>query len=299
MVMIESTWLRAFAAFAEDANISRAARRLHLSQPAVHAQLRKLSAELGVSLYRRAGRGLVLTPEGIEVAAFARGLEEQSRELIARMSGSAAEDRIVLAAGPGALLYVIGEGLRAFTKQRKTRLDLLTADASSAIEAVRSGLAHVGVGALDAAPGDLEVHALSSVEQMLVVRREHPLARQRHVSIPKLAGERFVLPPEGRPHRAMLDAAFRAHGTEVALGATATGWELTLKLVELGFGIAIVNACCRVTRGLVTRPIRDLPAVRYTAFTRRRPREQVAELVRLLLSKGDAWRERAHSVTFR
>ncbi len=294
--MIETTWLRAFAAFAEDANISRAARRLHLSQPAVHAQLQKLSVELGVTLYRRAGKGLVLTPEGVLVAAFARGVEEQTRELVARVSGAAGDDRLVLAAGAGALLYIVGEGLRTFKQQTKTRLELLTADATAAIEAVRSGLAHVGVGAVDAVPDDIEAHALTSVGQVLVVRREHRLARRRQVSIPSLAGERLILPPEGRPHRAMLDAAFGAHGIVVALGATATGWELTSKLVELGFGVAVINACCRVPAGLVTRAIRDLPAVRYAAFTRRRPRAQAAELVRLLVSKGDAWRERARPV---
>jgi DNA-binding transcriptional LysR family regulator len=294
--MIETGWLRAFAAFAEDANISRAARRLHLSQPAVHAQLRRLSEELGVVLYRRVGRGLTLTREGIEVAAFARGMEEQTRELMARMAGSAGEGRVVLAAGPGALLYVIGEGLRAFTRQGKTRLELLNADAMTAVEAVQSGLAHVGVAAVDRAPDDLETHALTSVGQVLVVPRGHRLARVRQVSIPRLAGERFVLPPEGRPHRATLDAAFRAHGMEVTLGATATGWELTLKLVELGFGIAIVNGCCRIPRGLLARPVRELPAVRYVAFTRRRPAAGAVGLLQHLLARKDAWRGRAPQV---
>src|SRR6185436_6917897 len=84
---IESSWLRAFAAFAEDPNLSRTARRLHLSQPAVHAQLARLSEALAVPLYRRAGRALVLTREGTEVAAFARESEERAREIVARMRG--------------------------------------------------------------------------------------------------------------------------------------------------------------------------------------------------------------------
>jgi hypothetical protein len=52
---LRTSRLRAFAAFAEDANMSRAARRLHLSQPAVHAQLRRLSEALGAPLYQRLG----------------------------------------------------------------------------------------------------------------------------------------------------------------------------------------------------------------------------------------------------
>jgi len=95
----------------------------------------------------------------------------------------------------------------------------------------------------------------------------------------------------------MLDSVFRSHGIEVALGATASGWELTLKLVELGFGVAVVNACCRVPRGLVVRLFRELPTVRYVAFTRPRPRAAAVDRLRSLLVKKDAWRERGRAVT--
>ena len=290
--MIESAWLRAFAAFAEDANISRAARRLHLSQPAVHAQLRRLSEALGVTLYRRAGRGLVLTTEGVEVAAFAREREERERELVARLADEPSDGRLVLAAGAGSLLYVISEGLRAFTKLRRTRLELLTADAPAALDAVRSGLAHVGVGAMETVPPGLVGHPLTTVEQVLVVKRDHPIAQRRRVRIEHFRDERLIVPPEGRPHRVMLDAALRGAGVPVAIGATASGWELALKLVDLGFGIAVVNGCCRIPKGLVARPVVELPVVRFFAFTRARARGPVAELVRLLVANGEAWRNR-------
>jgi len=117
--------------------MSQAARRLHLSQPAVHAQLRRLSEELGATLYRRAGRGLALTNEGKEVAAFARDLEERTRSLAERLRGEVGPSRVVLAAGAGARLYVIGDGLRAYSKRRGSRIDLLTLDATAAFDAVR------------------------------------------------------------------------------------------------------------------------------------------------------------------
>jgi len=97
--------LRTFAAFAEDTNLSRTARRLHLSQPAVHAQLEALGDELAavcarpVPVYQRAGRGLVLTDEGIELAAFARELGTRADELVARLRGDRAEQPVILAAG--------------------------------------------------------------------------------------------------------------------------------------------------------------------------------------------------------
>lgn len=104
---LDETALRTFASFAEDANLSRAAKRLHLSQPAVHAQIKRLEEALAVPLYRRVGRTLALTREGVEVAAFAREQAERTRELVARVRGEPDEARVVLAAGAGALLHVL------------------------------------------------------------------------------------------------------------------------------------------------------------------------------------------------
>jgi DNA-binding transcriptional LysR family regulator len=288
--MIETSWLQAFSAFAEDANMSHAARRLHISQPAVHAQIRRLSEELGVTLYRRAGRGLVLTEEGTEVAAFARDLAERTERLALRVRGRQGPERIVLASGAGALLYIVAEGLRAFTKRKTTRLEVIALDASAAFDAVRSGIAHVGIAAAEAAPEDLECHRITSVGQVVAMPRTHPLARQRSVSLEKLDGERMILPPAGRPHRKTLDAALQGRGVRVEVVATARGWELTVKLVELGFGVAIVNGCCTLPRAVVARPVPQLPAVTYLAFTRAGPSETAASLVRTLVQHGDGWR---------
>ncbi|HBQ14955.1 MAG TPA: transcriptional regulator, partial [Myxococcales bacterium] len=67
-------WLRAFVVFAEHLNFTRAAEALHLSQPALHVQVKKLGEQLEVTLYERRGRALVLTDEGREVLAFGREL---------------------------------------------------------------------------------------------------------------------------------------------------------------------------------------------------------------------------------
>ncbi|HWU91108.1 MAG TPA: LysR family transcriptional regulator [Kofleriaceae bacterium] len=279
--MIPSEWLHAFTVFAEDANLSRAAKRLALSQPAVHAQLRRLSELLGVPLYRRVGRGLALTREGIEVAAFARGAEERSREFVARLRGEETDRRIVVTAGAGALLHVIAEGLRAFARTYDGRLEFVTADAAAAVDATQSGAAHVGVAALGAAPDSLVSYRLAEVRQVLVMPRDHRLARRRRVRLGELAGERLVLPPAGRPQRAVLDAALA--GVGVRVGAIASGWDVVLRLVELGVGIAVMNSNVPVPRGLLARTLNELPVVRYFVFTRPHPRADVVTCVDALV----------------
>lgn len=292
--MIDSDALRTFACFAEDANLSRAAKRLHLSQPAVHAHVKRLEASLGVPLYRRSGRSLTLTPEGVEVAAFARESAERTRELVLRLRGEPDDGRVVLAAGAGALLHVLGDAIRHFTRTHAGSLEVRTCDGPSALAAVREGTAHVGVTVLenDEAAAGLDVHTVTTVPQVLVVPRAHPLARRRGIHLAHLAGERLVMPPPGRPQRLALDVAFAARTIRPRVAAVATGWELVVHLVSVGAGIAIVNACVALPRALVARPLRELPSQRYVAFVRGRPKAAAAELVRAIVDRGDAWKGR-------
>ena len=139
---------------------------------------------------------------------------------------------------------------------------------------------------------ELVVTVLSDVPQALVMLRSHRLARRRTLKIEGLAGESMILPPRGRTQRAVLDAAFAAAGVEVHVAATAVGWDVLVRLVALGLGIAVVNASVRLPSGLVARPIRSLPGVRYVAVTRRSPSDRVGHLIEALARHGNAWRDR-------
>lgn len=265
--MIDSTRLRTLAAFAEDTNLSRTARRLHLSQPAVHAQLKALAEEVGAPLYRRDGRQLVLTPQGAEVAAFARDQAERCTELQAKLRGEAHSLPIVLATGAGALVHLLGPGLRTFTRSG-ARLRVVTAGAAQSLELVRKGLAHVGVAVLPDLPTDLEHHLLVQSKQVAVVPRTHALARRRSLRLVHLRGQQVIVPPEGGPQHAALQAAFAQHGVHVDVVATTRGWEAVLSLVELGVGIGFVNDTCVVGKRVRAYPLPELPPVAYRIFTR-------------------------------
>jgi DNA-binding transcriptional LysR family regulator len=107
--MIDSR-LASFLAFGEELNFTRAAARLHLSQPALHVQIRKLAEDVGDPLYRRVGRALELTPAGRELLGFGRELRDRTDSFLASLRG-ASPQRVVLAAGEGALLYSLGPAI--------------------------------------------------------------------------------------------------------------------------------------------------------------------------------------------
>ncbi len=71
------TQLRYFVAVAEEGQVSRAAKRLHVSQPPMSQRLKELESELGVSLFERAPRGMRLTQQGAQFLLTARSVLEQ------------------------------------------------------------------------------------------------------------------------------------------------------------------------------------------------------------------------------
>jgi DNA-binding transcriptional LysR family regulator len=270
--------LEAFVAFAESGSFTRAAKAIHISQPALFMQVRKLAEELGVELYARRGARVLLTPEGERVAAFGRELRAQASALEAALRGEPIEAPLVLAAGEGAYLYLLGPALRAMSSTRTSTsvgpLRLITRDGEGTLQAVRSGEAHLGVLAVDAMTGTHSISGgvtaspLTEVGHVLAVPRRHALAARRRIRLADLAGMPLVAPERGRPHRAMLERALASAGVRCEVVVEANGWELMLHFVSLGTGVAIVNACCRMPAGVVARPIEGLTSVRYFVVRR-------------------------------
>ena len=289
---LDAEQLDAFVTFAEHLNFTRAARARRVSQPALHTQVRKLSEALGVTLYERRGNRLALTPHGQRVLGFGRDARDRMRALVAELSHREVRGPIVLCAGEGSYLYLLGEGLRRFTAERPSELRLLVRDHEGTVAAVRTGEAHLGVASLDAPPAGLDARPLTEVGQVVVLPASHPLAAKKQVRLRDLAGERLVVPPEGRPHRTMIAQALRAAGVRWQVAVEASGWELLVRFAELGLGLAIVNAFCRIPPGLVARPMPELPSRTYHLLQRTEAAREgsVAALAEALSREAGAWR---------
>jgi LysR family transcriptional regulator, low CO2-responsive transcriptional regulator len=265
MALVSGDALSAFAVFAEHLNFTRAAADLHISQPALHVKVAKLARALDRPLYHRSGRRLVLTPDGEAVARFARDHDDRLARFLGELRATPPHQPVVLAAGQGAYLYLLGDVVR---EALPARLRLVNGDRSHTLAAVRTGRAHLGVAVLETLPDDLTTELLASYPQAAILPAAHPLARRRRLRLRDLAGAALVVPPPHRPHRIALERALRAAGVEWSVAVEAEGWPLTLHFVSLGLGLAVVNGCVTPTAGLVSRPVADLPDIPYYAFHR-------------------------------
>ena len=250
----------AFGVFARHLNFTHAAEELHLSQPSLHAKINKLGKSLGVELYERRGRDLVLTAAGESLAGFAADTECAANQFFRRLRDQ--PPRLSVFAGRAMLRWVLDERISVAVKAN-VEVDVTEADREASLEALADGRADVIGIAADPPPAMLESLSVATVDQMLIVPRRHRLAKMRSVRLEEFVEETLILPPRGRPHRDRVERAFAEVSHSPRVVTEVDGWELIAHLASLGLGNAIVNGLVPAPKGMVAVPIADLPPIDY------------------------------------
>lgn len=186
--------IRYFVAVAEAGNITRAAERLHLSQPSLSAAIRRLEAQLGVELLLRHGRRVTVSPAGAELARLGRELLAQADSVVAlvRDTATAKATRLRLGASPTARYGITPRLLAACADHVPAAMLYTTEDTTGAL------LRDVEHGALDLAvtfcapdlPSEsVALHPLAEEPAIVHLPDTHPLADRDAVTLHDLAGE--------------------------------------------------------------------------------------------------------------
>jgi DNA-binding transcriptional LysR family regulator len=277
--LLEADALRAFAVFARHRNFTAAAAELRISQPSLHVKVNKLARGLGVELYRRQGRTLILTDQGIAIQAFAEDSLRRVGDLLADLRDE--HPLVRVAAGRGTLRWVISPAIRAITRSGRG-LRVIAADRETALANVANGEADLAVVAFDPPPPGLRSRSIAAYPQVLVLAKDHPLATRRKVRLSDVDGMDLVVPPAGRPHRRALEQALHAAGARWHVAAEVDGWDLLVHFAALGLGATVVNGCVRLPAGLRGIPVTDLPEIRYWAAWRPQRAAMLTDVLRHL-----------------
>lgn len=160
--------LRAFAVVAEENNISRAAQRLFISQPPLSRHMRQLEAQLGVTLFQRHSKGLILTDAGREVLGIIRPMLALQARTLAALSELSAQSPQPLRLG---LTTAFEQGIFAAVESalsKHTRTLHITRHASPALaQQVRKGKLDAALVALPLNTEGLHLHPLPYHEPLI------------------------------------------------------------------------------------------------------------------------------------
>jgi DNA-binding transcriptional LysR family regulator len=260
---IDTRLLRYFAAVAEEGNLTRAAERLFVSQPALTKQVKQLEAQLGVQLFTRSRAGMALTEPGRTLAEWVPDLlaswDQVQRETKAVASRAAKVLRVGFIAS--AANEATPQIINAFAAKRPGwRVEMRQASWSNPT----AGLAE---GDVDAAllrlpfPGqeDLQVEVLFEEPRWVALPSAHPLAERDEIPFRELWDEPFVAAPaETGWWRDYWLAVDERDGHPARIGAVTELPDDWLSAIANGYGIALApkSAARFYARpGVVYRPV--------------------------------------------
>jgi DNA-binding transcriptional LysR family regulator len=268
--------LETFLAVAEERSFSRAATRLHRTQPAVSQAVAKLEGELGEALFDRASRDSSLTDAGVVLLEYAHkllNLRVEATHALGELR-SLHRGNLNLAANEYTSMYLLPmlDGFRR--SHPRVKISVQRSLASRIADEV---LAHsVELGVLSFRPDD---RALKSIvvfrdELAFVVNPRHGMARKQNVSIRDLGNETFIAHNVPSPQRAKVVEAFRRHKTVLRIGVELPSLEAVRRFVELGNGVALVPALTvdrELQAGVLVRvPVKELQMERKLRLVHRK-----------------------------
>jgi len=260
---VELRHLRYFVAVAEELHFGRAAKRLHIAQPPLSQQIRRLEQDLGVSLFHRTNRRVELTDAGRAFLAEARMTLAQAEHARDVASRAARGDvgQLIIGYMASAELNVFPRLLPAFRRRHPDiELAFQLLGASEQLEALHDRQIHAGFLRLPASDSTLTVRSILREPLVVVLPERHPLAGRRSLSLSALRGERFILFAR-RFAPGYYDALMRMcrkAGLEPKVVHESNRFHTTLSLVAAGRGIFITGKSVeRLGRpGIVCRPLR-------------------------------------------
>ena len=274
---------RTFVTIAELGTVSRAAEHLRIAQPALSRQIGELERELGIKLFDRVGRRLLLTGEGEQLLTDCRALlncamaiGEHARQLQDGDSGV-----LKLASSPqmieGALAAFLIRYAQRFPKV-KVKLTEVMGWAATAAQ-LESGEIHLGQNLMGAVPPDdarFACYPLEAIELLAAFDPSIGIDSGRDIEITQIAPHPLLVLGTEYVFRRYLDAACRLAGIQPTIAYESRTPHTLLAMAESGHGVAIIPSVLRTDRyqlqvaALTYRgdPLRERAAI---YWDRRRP----------------------------
>lgn len=265
---MELRHLKYFVAVAEEQNVTRAAARLHVSQPPLSRQIRDLEDELGLALFERSAKAVRLTAAGQVFLAEAQAVLRRVEEAVQTVKAAAGAQRgeIDVAYAPSLTVQILPETLRLFEGEAPgVRVRLHDLSTEEMFKGLQQGKLDV---ALMIHPGEKSLRGLAFEELYCYPLRvaahpSHPLARARKIKLQQLIAERLIAysKAEYPEYYEKLVALWAPSGRIPQLAEEHDSSTSLIAAVEAGRGVALVPASLSCLAGprLKLRPLSPAP----------------------------------------
>ena len=231
-----------FVAVAEELHFGRAAERLHLTQPTLSQQIRRLETQLGVTLLDRDSRNVELTDAGRTLLREGRNTLSQAQHAI-RATIAAGAPRLMVGFYGSAGSDLLPDVLRAFAEREPSFAVSVCELLLGSVDAVLNGEVDLAFTRLRPGQTQLEVEVIGQEPRLAALPAAHPLATRNSLVFAELAEESFITNPVVRddgPRPPRWQAEQHRHGLPGRVAAQGKGVLEILTLVAAGCGVCLV-----------------------------------------------------------
>jgi DNA-binding transcriptional LysR family regulator len=238
--------LQVFLTVATEKSFSRAAEKLHRTQPAISLALQRLEQELGEKLIDRSGKELILTDAGRTVIDFARRFQSLQQELdnsIAELRDNSA-GRLTIGANESTTLYLLRHIERYRELYPKVKVQVRRSLSSKIPNELLDGNLELGVISYDPSDPRLRTKVLYADSLAFVVSPKHHLANRKTISLTELGGEVFIAHNVISPYRENVLKEFQTQKVPLNIELEMPTVETIRKLVQKNVGVAFLPRMC-------------------------------------------------------
>lgn len=235
--------LRIFESVARHLSYTRAAEELHLSQPAVSMQIKQLEEQVGLPMFERLGKRILLTEAGQEVLHYGQLVNRSLREMDEALESLKGIRRGRLQIAVASTVNYFAPRLLAVFQQRypgiTLRLDVTNRE--NLVQLLESN--GVDLVLMGQPPQDIAVEAEPFMDNPLVVIAppDHVLAMAARIPMARLAEEIFVVREDGSGTRQAMERFFGERGLTLRRGMQMTRNEAVKQAVRSGLGLGVVS----------------------------------------------------------
>ncbi|WP_374017660.1 LysR family transcriptional regulator, partial [Paenibacillus thiaminolyticus] len=260
-----------FVTVADQLSYSKAAQKLHISQPSLSNAIKNLEHEVGSPLLERSTRKIELTDAG-------KVLYNKSLQLLSQMNILKKEMQEVRLTGSGELIIGMIESVRhwvpkvireyqgRFPSMRIKLIEVLSRKA--VIDSLRKYHTHLIITNQCIEEDDIESLPLYKEKLVLVLHRDHPLSAKESITFSELAEEPFIISMEGFQTREDILEAFALEEASPNIQFEIERFETALTLVRENLGVAIIpeNYLVEPKDASIVRKTMDSPALERTVY---------------------------------
>jgi len=267
--------LEVFSAVARNKSFTKAAEALHLSQPGVSMQIKQLENSIGLPLFEHVGKKIYLTDAGREMYSYSQGVShllDEAEDVLETLKGVQSGKLAISVATTAS--HFATRLLAAFSQRYEgvtISLDITNRKSlQSQLENNEPDLVIMGQ-----PPEGVEVESEAFMENPLVMiaPSNHPLVKEKDISLQRFEDEHFVVREVGSGTRSAIQRFFDEHSVSFHTGIEMSSNEAIKQAVEAGLGLGIVSIHTLEleleTGRLVILDVEDFPVMRHWHIVQR------------------------------